>query len=946
MAQIDDIGNQPDAVPLLAFPQITASRSSLSASVSNGGTRGENFGTCSATPDGGLPAIVAADEHEDSASMIEAMRVDLPWEDTPEKRYPLPDPAMFTEHEKRYPPDRYGEELGPNARVFKIYHDRVTEKDEDLVQGWHETLNVLLVFAGLFSAVLTAFLIESTKQLQPDYTKATAVAVLAVLAQLQGTNSSASASVNATFAPDTDARWINGLWFTSLMLALIVSLLAILVKQWLVQYTSLMRSSAGNAKRWACRHFALRNGLSTWGIEPFISWLAVLLHIALFLFFAGLVTFLRGLDPVIFYVMIAMSAATASFYLASTVAPIIWTPCPSRTPLLRSLETGLDWLQYRIRTLLTVAWNVTLYLVAIARAVFESFIVHQSREVSWNVRWWLGQYHRSWRREPPTRSTTTFESRLMVGREHQLIDEVILWVLGPENQLTEVDAVVGIDAIGAVNFENHEPQQLSLFRSAHILSAVDRQYQLLTRAGQAITAERAASIGRVLRVWIAISGPVDRDAANRLGDLRVVQTHDVPILADELISRCSDDDFKPPEWLSRDVIVKLAIQSAASPRWAALFGGTTLAIYSKHKGRDASLIKAITESSTNAILVIYCLCAPEDVTKALSRLPDAGGRFETILRMLPNYLKAPSTSRAWRQHLTSIFFWAFCNSGTLGLVSDDAQALRYAYWRVFCQSSRTPKLDIGLLPFVTSPDFVQSCDISEIYSALDLICELRGQNVGDRAWSGGLEEVMFHLLERRAALSSHRAPLGTCNFWPNVDSHDFVVKSLDGTLSIDNFLQETSLNVLRQRPASGGTTTSTWRLYLSASNISTDQDALSGWIFANELALLSRVGLEASRAKALLHELAGDDRGIQLMLGNTNYFVRLALHARTIDFQWWISIKRRILDLPLLIWDTRNWKRQHSSQQAVVDQIESDPPCKQCAEAEPKLRQILGFQPL
>ncbi|KAH7087265.1 hypothetical protein BKA62DRAFT_585983, partial [Auriculariales sp. MPI-PUGE-AT-0066] len=240
-----------------------------------------------------------------------------------------------TAHEKLYPPDKYGEELGPNARLFRIYHDRVTEKDEDLVQGWHETLNVLLVFAGLFSAVLTAFLMESTKQLQPDYTETTAVAVLAVLAQLQGTSSSTSTPVNPPFAATTDARWINALWFTSLMLALIVSLLAILVKQWLVQYTSLMRSSAGDAKRWACRHFALRDGLSKWGIEPFISGLAVLLHMALFLFFVGLATYLRGLDSILFYIMIAMSAATAGFYLASTVAPIIWTACPSRTPVVR-----------------------------------------------------------------------------------------------------------------------------------------------------------------------------------------------------------------------------------------------------------------------------------------------------------------------------------------------------------------------------------------------------------------------------------------------------------------------------------------------------------------------------------------------------------------------------------------------------------------------------------
>ncbi|KAH7096511.1 hypothetical protein BKA62DRAFT_590278, partial [Auriculariales sp. MPI-PUGE-AT-0066] len=236
-----------------------------------------------------------------------------------------------TEHERRYPPDKYGEELGLNARLFKIYRDRVTEKDEELVNGWNDTLNFMLVFAGLFSAVLTALLIESSKQLQPDYSEVTAAAVLAILAHLQGTNQSSTVSVTAPFQPDNGARWINGLWFTSLMLALIVSLLAILVKQWLVQYMSLMRSSAGHARHWALRHFALRRGLSKWGVEPFISCLAVLLHISLFLFFIGLVRFIHPLDGIIATVIIVMSAMTAGFYLASTIAPLIWTECPSRT---------------------------------------------------------------------------------------------------------------------------------------------------------------------------------------------------------------------------------------------------------------------------------------------------------------------------------------------------------------------------------------------------------------------------------------------------------------------------------------------------------------------------------------------------------------------------------------------------------------------------------------
>ncbi|KAH7092796.1 hypothetical protein BKA62DRAFT_65989 [Auriculariales sp. MPI-PUGE-AT-0066] len=359
---------------------------------------------------------------EEPSSLLPASqlkRVELPWEELPEKRYPLPDPSKFTEHERRYPPDKYGEEHGPNARLFKIYRDRVTEKDEDLVNGWNDTINFMLVFAGLFSAVLTALLIESSKRLQPDYSKVTAVALLAILAHLQGAEHSSIDLPTAPFQPDNDARWINGLWFTSLMLALIVSLLSILVKQWLVQYMSLMRSSAEDAQHWAWRHSALRRGLSKWGVEPFISLLAVLLHISLFLFFIGLVRFIHPLDEIITTVIIVMSAVTAGFYLASTIAPLIWTECPTRTPFTLQLDVPFAWLHYLAQQLFVVCWNTLLVIVAFSLAPFAWFVdiialcvrdghsVFLRRLEKVFVSLWRGN---------SIRILTTFESRLTVGQ--------------------------------------------------------------------------------------------------------------------------------------------------------------------------------------------------------------------------------------------------------------------------------------------------------------------------------------------------------------------------------------------------------------------------------------------------------------------------------------------------------------------------------------------------
>ncbi|KAH7089301.1 hypothetical protein BKA62DRAFT_161835 [Auriculariales sp. MPI-PUGE-AT-0066] len=101
----------------------------------------------------------------------------------PPERYPAPNPEFFTEFEKKYPPDAHGEEASPNARVWRVYRDRVTELDDDLLEGWHKTLDVLLIFVGLFSAIATAFIIEAYKGLQPDYGEITARGVVALLAQ-------------------------------------------------------------------------------------------------------------------------------------------------------------------------------------------------------------------------------------------------------------------------------------------------------------------------------------------------------------------------------------------------------------------------------------------------------------------------------------------------------------------------------------------------------------------------------------------------------------------------------------------------------------------------------------------------------------------------------------------------------------------------------------------
>ncbi|EJD48453.1 hypothetical protein AURDEDRAFT_162412 [Auricularia subglabra TFB-10046 SS5] len=247
-----------------------------------------------------------------------------------------------TEFNRKYPPDVWGEEFSENARLWKVYRDERTAADRSMLDGWHKTLDVLLIFAALFSAVSTAFLIESYKNLQPDYAQYMATFMYAA-AVAYNTTGSPLPRLDHILPPDsvtltTNARWVNGLWFSSLVASLAVALLCILVKQWLDEYFAHIVESARSLRYWAQRHVLYRNGLLSWGVPALISGLPLLLHLSLFLFFVGLVMFLRPLDSAIAYAVLGMTLFAVCFYGASTFLPAWHIECPSYTPLLPQMQ--------------------------------------------------------------------------------------------------------------------------------------------------------------------------------------------------------------------------------------------------------------------------------------------------------------------------------------------------------------------------------------------------------------------------------------------------------------------------------------------------------------------------------------------------------------------------------------------------------------------------------
>ncbi|KAK0217212.1 hypothetical protein IW262DRAFT_1275882, partial [Armillaria fumosa] len=203
--------------------------------------------------------------------------------------------ATPRDYKARYPPDPYGQEMSDKARIWSIYLDEAANFDANMLAEWRDTIDVLLVFAGLFSAVLTAFMVQTSQSMQPDYNQASTFLLLEVLKATVSNGSQISIPSSPTdfFSPSRSDEWLNSMWFVSLTLSLITALVAVLVKQWLHQYVAVVSDSSAR-DRARIRHMRFA-GLQTWQVPVIIELLPVLLPASLALFLAGLAIFLFSL---------------------------------------------------------------------------------------------------------------------------------------------------------------------------------------------------------------------------------------------------------------------------------------------------------------------------------------------------------------------------------------------------------------------------------------------------------------------------------------------------------------------------------------------------------------------------------------------------------------------------------------------------------------------------
>jgi hypothetical protein len=189
---------------------------------------------------------------------------------------------------------------------------------------------------------VAAFIIESYKQLSPDSGATTVFLLQQISHQLSSFSASGTTTPaptqptnsDSSFHPTPSAIRVNILWFLSLTLSLICALAATLMQQWTRRYLQQAQAQTTLYKRARTREY-LFEGVQAFRLSQAVEAVPALLHIAVFLFFAGLVDFLFSIDSVVGRVILGLVCFFGGIYVLLTFLPNLRPNCPYRTPFSR-----------------------------------------------------------------------------------------------------------------------------------------------------------------------------------------------------------------------------------------------------------------------------------------------------------------------------------------------------------------------------------------------------------------------------------------------------------------------------------------------------------------------------------------------------------------------------------------------------------------------------------
>ncbi|KAF8465128.1 hypothetical protein DFH94DRAFT_359125 [Russula ochroleuca] len=207
--------------------------------------------------------------------------------------------------------------------IWDMYLDEVKEDDKRMAEAWKVDSGGIITLNGLFSATVGAFIIEFYKQLSPSSGNQTVTLL---------PNGTYSVTTNPPSPATASLIWVNAMWLISLVLSLTSALIATLLQEWARRYVEMPERTSDPNHRARVRSF-LFLGTKIYKMRLAVQLPPALLHLSVFLFFAGLVIVFRMINKT---VAIAVEVAVGVFgvaYVVLSILPCLNVQCPYRTPM-------------------------------------------------------------------------------------------------------------------------------------------------------------------------------------------------------------------------------------------------------------------------------------------------------------------------------------------------------------------------------------------------------------------------------------------------------------------------------------------------------------------------------------------------------------------------------------------------------------------------------------
>ncbi|KAG9316076.1 hypothetical protein JVU11DRAFT_3746 [Chiua virens] len=240
---------------------------------------------------------------------------------------------------KSSPKDQVTRTIDKTALFWEKYSEEAEDCDKDFLETNVNSVEGVLIFAGLFSAVAASFLVSTQANLVPNPTDTTN-ALLMMLVQSSNNTALANQTVGLPKwdGPSSAVICSQILGYAALSASLLAALGAVLGKQWLSDFTRLRNGPLQERGR---RRQQKLDGLRAWRFEVVMGALPALIQLALLLFSISLAINLWNLNHEVGSMVIIATTLGVLLYLFITLASLLSPTCPFHTPVSSTIHAAI-----------------------------------------------------------------------------------------------------------------------------------------------------------------------------------------------------------------------------------------------------------------------------------------------------------------------------------------------------------------------------------------------------------------------------------------------------------------------------------------------------------------------------------------------------------------------------------------------------------------------------